>query len=372
MNVIIYDADYEQSGEPNWLATRISSFHKQQGDYVQLVTKNLKLPKDCGTCYVLHQSKTDVTVSPTILMDKRCKVIGFKYFNNYQPNAALLSCHPDYLLYPYIKNKYNNSEAWQFTDERGNLLSHVQSARNVDTNKMTIVCDEHLWTIEKEKLLTVLNALSDQKNIYFWYPIPLSSIVHDKDISDAFLKLNFTRGRAIQWSNSLPFVRERVEEVLEFFDKFKELHPANNIGEIAFYPKPMSRTDEENLRLGIWTILQLQQRSYTLQFLPIYNRLDTIYARQYEVLKYWAERPNLAFMDIITLPYRLKVGTTLEKFYAQPKYWSDEFFRCGVDMYHHFKEDNELPNEWYLAAVGKNLSATLVNWNAFLTKELWY
>lgn len=372
MQVYIYDIDFLKKKEPNFLAMRISSYHKQRGDYVTLLKLRDKMPRKIECMYVLRRDPSLPKPSIDILYNSAVKVYGIEFFSNWEPNASLLACRPDYSLYPRGRNKYERSDAVQFSDEKGHLLSLRQDDRNVETNKDCVITDEHFWKLSNSDIVKALSTLRGRKNIYFLSPIPFSRVVDDKLVTEAFLALNFATAVALPWENSLPFTDAAMEKVTAFFDRFKEKHPAVNIGDFTFYPKTTSGTDKDNILRGIKAILAAKTRSWHITFAPLRNRLDTAYSHYYELLRNWSVQPHLAFFELIAQTPANQLGVTIEEYYWHPQWWTNEMFRCGIELYHTANE-LDLPQNWALwRAHDDYLAATSVNFTDLLRKELWY
>ena len=373
MQVYIYDIDYLKNGTPNFLAMRISSFHRQQGDYVTLLRAAEKIPKNIECMYVLRRDPELPKPPISLLYNKRVRVYGIEFFENWQPSAALLACRPDYALYPRGRNKFERGDAIQFSDERGHLLPLRQNEINVETNKDAIITDEHFWELSNEDVVKALKSISNRKNIYFLSPIPLSRVLDDKLVTELFLKLSWATSVRLQWINSLPFTDTAIEKVVEFFDKFKASHPTVNVGNIEFYPKTVSFTDKENIMRGLKFIMMMKTRSWAATFAPLHNRLDTVYSHYYALLRNWSIQPHLAFFELIAQTPAKRLGVSIEEYYWHPHWWSDEMFRCGVELYHVANEEGGLPPHWALWKCNDDyMPLSSVNFTDLLRKELWY
>lgn len=384
MQVFIYDVDFLEKGEPNFLAMRISSFHKQSGDTVTLLRPKDPMPRKADRIYVLQRDNKLKHPPVKMLMDKRVKVHGVKYFENWEPEAVLLACRPDYLLYPRGRNKYERSDAVQLTDEHRHLLRVKQDEVNVETNKDTVVTDEHLWNLPNDLLAEALKSIKNRKNIYFLYPIPLARLLADESITEAFLDLKFAKTVELQWINSFPFIEDKVLKVLYFFDRFKELHPQNKVGNISFYPKPASTFDADNIRLAIKLMCWMKERCWKIEIERLRNRLDTVYSHHYELMHNWSLQPHLSFFEFIAQTPAKWLGISIEDYYCHPELWTDEMFRAGIDLYHtvnHWVDLDHTFNSWRLKLPenwarwqyqDKWYSPTNINWAALLRRELWY
>ena len=374
MQVFIYDVDFMANESPNFLAMRISSFHKQQGDSVTLLRPKDKMPKKPQLLYVLQHDPSLPHPSVQILMAPYTKVYGVRHFSNWQPIPALLACRPDYLLYPRGRDKFERSDAVQLTDERGHLLTLRQDDRNLETNKDTIVTDEHLWDLNNSELLQALEGLKYRKNIYFLYPITLSRLLDDSFIKDAFLNLKLARTVELKWNNSLPFIREKVGQVIDFFDEYKAWHPRNLIGQLSFYPKPTTTLDKDNIHLAIRLICWMKLRQWKIEIEKLHTRLDSAYSHYYELLHNWSLQPHLSFFELIAQTPAKQAHMTIEEYYCHPERWTDEMFRAGIELYHTVNQYQWITNKQWACWQYDTLyyNPANINWAALLRKELWY
>lgn len=374
MQVYIYDIDFQENGSPNFLAMRVSSYHKQLGDTVTLLRPKDKLPRHPDRVYIFRTDPSLPKPPLAMLTAPKTLVYGIQYFSNWDPSPTILACRPDYLLYPRGRDKFERSDAVQLSDECGHLLKIRQNDENTETNKDTLITDQHLWSLSKEDLLTALNELKDRKNIYFLYPITLSKIIYDQDLTQAFLDLKLANNRQLDWYNSLPFVEKQVQTVLDFFDQFKDKHPRISVGSIEFYPKPVSTTDIDNFKLMIHTIIWMKDRCWRIKFSKLHSRLDSVYSHYYEILHNWSIQPHLSFFELIAQTPAKRLKMSIEEYYCHPELWTDEMFRAGVELYHHLEDwgfsNPEVLARWqfktYVWYAGN------INWKALLTKELWY
>lgn len=374
MQVYIYDVDFLANGSPNFLAMRVSSYHKQLGDFVTLLRPQEKVPKKFDKMYVFQEDESLPKPPASLLMNKAVLVYGVRYFANWTPSDAQLACRPDYLLYPRGRNKFERSDAVQLGNERGELLAVRQNESNIETNKDTVVTDDRLWVIPSAQLVKAFQSLKIRKNIYFLRPISLARLISDQTLREAFMNLNFANGKMLQWDNALPFVEEKVDEVFKFFDEFKTRHGKTAVGAVTFYPQTVSRTDVENLRLCVKTIFGMKQRCWKLTIEKLKSRLDSVYVHYYELLHNWSMQPHLSFFEFIAQTPAKHLAMTVEEYYCHPELWTDEMFRTGIELYHTIQEWGLPSSEnWALWQYqDKYWGTTNINWGALLRKELWY
>ena len=372
MQVYIYDIDFQANGSPNFLAMRVSSYHKQLGDSVTLLREKEKIPPRPGRVYIFRRDSSLAKPPLSLLTAPRVFVYGIEYFSNWEPSPAMLACRPDYLLYPRGKDKVERSDALQLTDEHGHLLAVRQNADNAETNKDTLITDEHLWNLSKEDLLQAFDSLKDRKNIYFLTPVTLSKIIYDEELTEGFLNLKLASRQELNFFNTIPFVERTVDVVLNFLGMLKEAHPRIAIGTLAFYPKPHSTTDDENFLLMLKVMFWSKMNCMKIEFSRLHTRLDSVYSHYYELLGAWSKQPQLCWFEIIAQTAIQQLHLDIETFYCHPELWVNETFRAGVEFFHHMKKYT-LPPNWALWQYKDHYySSTAINWQALLTKELWY
>lgn len=374
MDVYIYDVDYRENGSPNFLAMRVSSYHKQLGDTVTLLRPQDKMPKFPKCVYVFRQDPNLPKPPISMLMNNAVHVHGIQYFDNWTPSDAQLACRPDYLLYPKGRDRFERADVVQLSNERGELLKARQNFHNTETNKATMITDEHLWSVPTSELVKAFDSLRGLKNIYFLKPITLSRLLDDKELREAFMKLRFANGKTLQWANSIPFTRQHMAKVFNFFDEFKARHIRVNVGDVEFYPQTISRSDIEDLKLCIEAVLGMKERCWKFTIGKLKSRLDSVYVHYYEILHNWSIQPHLSFFELIAQTPATRLRMSVEEYYCHPELWTDEMFRAGIELYHHFEEWG-FTNARQLACwqyKDKYWSAPNMNWSALLTKELWY
>lgn len=372
--IYIYDMDYIEKGEPNFLAMRVSSFHKQLGDYVVLMEERDKFPKKFKHLYIFNRAATIKKPPITLLYNEAVSVYGLEFFNNWTPSRTVLACRPDYSLYPRGRDKFERSDAIQLTDEQGHLLPLRQNDKNIETDKDSVITDENFWKLSNSDLLQALNSLKIRKNIYFLYPIPLSRVLDDSLVTEAFLDLRFAQTVRLQWENPFPFTDVNIAKVLGFFDRFKESHEHIAIGKISFYPKTKSDTDRVCIVRAFKFIMQLKKRQMQIELRQLHNRLDSVYAHAYYLLSCWSERPHLSWMENIAMRATKLLNVSPEEYYCHSEWWSDELFRAGVDLMLVLNDElSVIDPDWMLWQYADHYYPRInINWKALLTKELWY
>lgn len=331
MRINIWDLDYCKNKSINYIAMKVSSFHKQKGDTVNLITKQNKLTLQCDKMYIFKED--DAIKNPPLEYINKAKLYGagFKYISNWKPNNVIYACRPDYLLYPDLDDDFKRSDALQFTDEKYHLLKMTQNAANTFTNKRTLVLDEHLWGLEKKDLLTVLESLKHKKKIAFLKPISLKRLCDDEDIKRAFISLDFAPGSKLVWYNKYTLTRENINKVLNFFALFKD-EQASAIGDISFWGITNKENYWEDFINCMYLIVKAKKMGLHIYIQPLKTRFETIYIHIWDILNDWSENYlNKSFVEYISLYSCKKYNCSIEYFYAHRELWTDERFLAVRD-----------------------------------------
>ncbi|MFW6001960.1 MAG: hypothetical protein ACOCQD_01325 [archaeon] len=85
--VTIWDMDffYKKSFKPHPIAMKLSSYHKQQQDIVNFVTKRDHINISFDTYYIIREKKTTPKPPGILRDDDRVKLIGkqMRFYDNY-------------------------------------------------------------------------------------------------------------------------------------------------------------------------------------------------------------------------------------------------------------------------------------------------
>lgn len=131
---------------PNVECMKLSSFHKQKGDTVHLITTKEEIGLQFDKLYIARISDKTSMPSSKILNDKRVMLLGkgFQYYGAKTINAVVASCRPDYLLYDIDeRNPYANANFVQFYCGK-QLLKQKQDWHNTfKYHKKTVVVDSY-------------------------------------------------------------------------------------------------------------------------------------------------------------------------------------------------------------------------------------
>lgn len=305
---------------------KIASYHKQKGDAVIFVTTPLQLEMKSDLTYIAKEDE-NLSVPVKFMRDEKVRKMGdgFKVLKNYIPPPVILSCRPDYMLYPRKEksDKFDNADILQFFDYKGKKLPIIQPFANTLTNKKTLVIDKKFWISSKEDLLEALIALKQFQNLAFLEPISIRRMVDDKDIKEAFLALHFGPDSRIVWRNTIREFDKELE-ALEFLSEFNEKNPTF-IGDVEFNLFTKVHTSIEEAKEDLNRVLILMNEFKKKKIAAKFKEQDistfTALNRTFTELLRW----NLNGLKVSLLEFACAVdceirNCTIEDFYSNSKW----------------------------------------------------
>jgi len=176
MKISIWDLDYYHAKDKvncfNVNAMKISSFHKQQGDNINFVTRERDIYRPYDVYYIFKDNLETPNPPLDFFTNSKVKWCGKAYsIKAWQIPDAILACRPDYLLYPEHNTRLERAELIRLIGNNNTLLPITQDWRNVFKDKYCIVTDENLWTCSEDVILAALDKIKDISNISFTAPI---------------------------------------------------------------------------------------------------------------------------------------------------------------------------------------------------------
>jgi hypothetical protein len=205
MLVGIYDMDYYANKKTwNYICMKLSSYHKQRFDKVTLFSDKFDLTFAYDVIYVCKADNSPLQPTTDMIVNSKYKFIGNfgGWVIPYKVPDIVWACRPDYSLYPFWNTKKYHDEAYQFFGADNKFLPIRQRPDNAFKNKQTLVIDNRFWYADKKDILAALSFLKTKKNIAFFFPIRIDSLIFDKEVGDAFLQLNFRRGTEFVWTTN--------------------------------------------------------------------------------------------------------------------------------------------------------------------------
>lgn len=142
----------------------------------------------------------------------------------------MLSCRPDYLLYPEKNTRAERAEFIRLFDDKANLLPLTQDYTNSFKQKDTIVVDKYMWQSSKKSLLQALDILKEVKNVSFSEPIRLDLVLHDKEIRDKIFELKLSNRSKLRYS---PINFDLIDEAIQFIKDLQAKFGNISVNEIV-------------------------------------------------------------------------------------------------------------------------------------------
>lgn len=235
MLVTIWDLDWyyavNKTNLYNTDAMLISSYHKQLGDQVNFVQTSFDVNRPYNIFYILKENERTPNPPVQFMVNRRIRWLGAACIGKmrFKMTASILSCRPDYLLYPQKNTREERSDYVHLFDLDGNLLKKTQDTENSFKNKYVIIADKNMWSANDNDLLAALKTLQKYNRISFQYPVRLLRLLQNAAIKSAFLDLKFTSGSKLSWEE-VPM--NWGETAIEFGQVCKSTWPRTKIGSI--------------------------------------------------------------------------------------------------------------------------------------------
>lgn len=327
MNVMIWDIDWYYAEDKTNLinvdAMKISSYHKQCGDIVHLVTSKFDVQRVWDKMYIIKENKTSPT-PPLSLMLNNPKVImiGSGWSNPTMIGSVIASCRPDYLLYPNMQKKDNTpferSEFWRFLDSNGKELPLIQDASRKEKKNFFVVADRNLWSVDEKIILQILRAARRSgKFVSFLEPISIEKLIYNQTLRQEFLKLKFKQKNNIRWTG---FNIHTALDFIDFYNDFKTLHR-----NIVFLPTVIQEGEitEKNIQEYLPIIAKCMKAKLKINITCGNTTSQLIRV----VANFLSCGKNISWLEYITYRYNKRTKTTEAaiKFWLTPSYWSSSF-----------------------------------------------
>ncbi len=325
--VSIWDLDYyyakDKSNCFNPDVMKISSYHKQLGDKVNFVMREVDINRPFDIYYIIKENNKTPNPPFEFFTNSKVKWWGnaYKARIKWSMSDAMLGCRPDYLLYPEYDTTLERSEQLRLFNDKGELLPHIQDYSNTFKRKRVILTDTTMWTAAEKDIIKALEMLKEIKNITFLKPIWLEKLINNKTLRDKFFELKLTPGANVNWS---PLRLECVNEAIDFIYEFKKHFPHVSAGTIILHYMPHDHwLDKENALNDFEKIKQViihaKEKKVVFKIqMPIQRRLDTPYFFLFETICEWTENNcRISWLEYLGKRYKLSRGT-----YNQQEYWN--------------------------------------------------
>lgn len=361
MKVTIWDLDYYYSDNKvncfNPDVMKISSYHKQLGDEVNFVIKKDDIYRPYDLYYIIKENQSTPNPPYDFFTNSKVKWWGdaCKFRINWEMDAVMLGCRPDYLLYPEKNTNIERAEQVRLLDNKGNLLPIKQDWHNSFKNKKVIVTDTKLWTTKPEITIRALKELQECKNLYFLEPIWLRRFIDEPSILEEFLKLNFCGDANLVW---IPIFIEDYEMIIPLLCAFRKRWPSVKLGPLKIRYRSADHWDSPQYALEDWNALKTaivdsKQKGIVIKPIELKSRLDTPYFLLFETVSNWmSTQPMMSWLEWITAVYgpglRFRRNTT---FWSHPEKWNPVF----RDLLRQTRHDQEfLLTQWGNKKVSEN------------------
>lgn len=331
--ITIWDMDfyYKKSFQPNPIAMKLSSFHKQQEHLVNFVTEEYHITMSYDIYYIIKEKKNTPKPPGNLIDDKRVRLIGrpMRFFDNYwTPDAIVSAVRPDYLLYPENpKDAYYNANIAQFYHD-GVLLSTKQPFENaIAYHKKTLVIDKEFWAASEENIISCLQELTQYRNVAFLHPIDVKKILKNKTIASLFIKLHYSPGTIFKFRNTYG---SSYEDAIVIFDFLAELRAAHNHVKFGNMPiKAITSDHWESKEAALYDlercfkIIDLAKtKKVHIRVVSPENRFDSPYWYYFEVLEYWTlNMHDLSYIEMMLFSATRKSGSPWMIIINNPRKW---------------------------------------------------
>ena len=226
---------YKTSLIPNYKVMKLSSYHKQLGDLVVLISAESQLTNDFDIMYLIRELRNTPFPSGDYLDDYRTVLIGkqfemFEEVQELQTDAAM--CRPDYTIYTYQKQSiYTKSNYVQFFN--GNVrLKNSQDWHRFDS-KGTIIVDPNFWDFPASVVTECLKSIRYENNIIFLNPIKLKKLT-DLEVLESFSKLKLAKSAKMRYYNNIGEDYNSAVTIIDVMANLKSKVPYLNINSIPF------------------------------------------------------------------------------------------------------------------------------------------
>ena len=125
---------------------KISSYHKQLGDYINFVQCEEDINRPYDIYYIIKNDPKTPNPPSRFFLDKNVRWWGkaYKARINWRMSDAMLGCRPDYLLYPEKNTARERAEQIRLFNNKAEPLQWTQDWGNTYKKKAIIVTDPYM------------------------------------------------------------------------------------------------------------------------------------------------------------------------------------------------------------------------------------
>ena len=309
--ISIWDMDfyYKRSFQPNPIAMKISSYHKQQGHLVNFISEEYHITLTYDEYYIIKEKNSTPKPPGRLIDDKRVRLIGkpLRFFNNYYELEPIISAvRPDYLLYPENpRDAYYNAHIVQFF-HKGVRLNKKQPFENTKGHhRKTLVVDKNFWEASDEDVVSCLLELKEHINIAFLYPISLKKIMKNDMIYTLFQELNFSQGTRFKFKNNFGQSFDKAEKLIFFIKELKEKHSHVRFNNIPFKAVQYDHWESidyalDDLERSLKIMNEAKKYKVHIRLVSPDNRFESPYWYYFEILEFWSlYRERLSYIELM-------------------------------------------------------------------------
>ena len=336
MKITIWDLDYfdaatrscsSSSTYFNSTAMKISGYHKQAGDQVNMVMRDDDVSRPYDIYYLVKENKKSANPPKEFFINPKVRRVGAAWsgFKEWDLPDEMLGARPDYLLYPHYADMKHPYAQIQLFNKSAKLLPTIQNWTNTMEDAVLVI-DKTMWCADKNNIIDALKFLQGIKKVSFFEPIWLKKVIYDKEITDEFLKLNLFTPHKITFSaidlDDFAAARNFLVQLYEHHPKiFKKVevhidwckHAA-----VHWFGQPMALQDWCALRD---MIMVAKNDGIKLVIDPLPERTMSPYFHLFEELSRWTSKNNkLAWIEYLVQTY----CRTWDDLY-NPAAWSEVF-----------------------------------------------
>lgn len=335
LKVSIWDLDYyytppeKRKNLFNVDLMRISSYHKQRGDYVNFVQQDSDINRPFDLYYISKCSSKTPNPPGNFLLRDNIIWLGdcYKYKKQENLPSIIYACRPDYLLYPEKSTKEERSNYLCFFDNQAHLLKKKQDMINAKTNKYSMVSDRNFWLANDQDIISALKELKNYSNLSFQYPIDANRIIENEEIKTLFLQQHFIRGSLIKW---LPVKLNNLSALLDLIGNLQKVYPDYiKFNEMRLQLDVVNYWRNQESALYDWKWCReaalLCKKQKAILKLEFEKRSNNPYFELFEVFAEWGNKFKSSWLEFIT-SYTTKISHRDYPFYwTKPGEWNDLF-----------------------------------------------
>lgn len=309
MRITIWDLDYYYGSTKNHNvdAMKIASYHKQKGDKINFVIKELDINRPYDVYYMIKEDKKTPNPPVIFFSSKNIKWYGkaFEIRQNWRMPDEILACRPDYLLYPELETRTDRAEQIRLLGNNRKVLPIIQDWSNTFKNKDIIVTDPELWFAEPDQIELALDKIKECAGVIFKNPIWWPKIINNPRIWDKMMQLNWTRNSRLTWN---PIAPDFAPQVIDYMLQFKAQFPTILLGKLEIkYSRAPWKTREEaynGVELLKDIVVKAKENYISIHIIAPKTRYDTPFFFIPELLDEWTSSNfKISWLEFLSKKY---------------------------------------------------------------------